>query len=252
MTNDRDDAATLAAIGVSISLAASVVHEALGHGVSCIAEHGHITLLTFLVFRCLDGAVWTDGGGPIAVLIAGAVSLILLQRLRPRQQLARLWLFNFGTMSLLWACGQALSEAFDGSDDWGHVAHDLSWPTWWHQALGIASLIGYAFVMRWAVKLATPIAGGSPGRLLIPYGSAMLSAIALGSLWHGARLASALDGFLSFGVAPMGYLLIARRLSVAQASHPPYLRRTNSFVALVALVWLAFALTVARGIGPLA
>ena len=252
MTNDRDDAATLAAIGVSISLAASVAHEALGHGISCIAEHGHITLLTFLVFRCLDGGVWTDGGGPIAVLIAGALSLILLHKLPPRQQLARLWLLNFATMSLLWSCGQDLSESFDGSDDWGHVAHDLSWPTWWHQALGIVSLAGYTFVMRWVVKLAKSIVGGAPGRLLIPYSSAMLSAVALGSLWHGARLASALDGFLSFGVAPMGYLLIARRLSVAKAHHPPYLPHTRCFIALVALLWLAFALTVARGIGPLA
>ncbi|MHC1481224.1 hypothetical protein ACYJW8_13310 [Frateuria aurantia] len=237
---------------MSISLTASLVHEALGHGLSCITEHGRITLLTFLVFRCLDGGVWTDGGGPIAVLIAGMASLILLHRLPHRQQLTRLWLLNFGTMSLLWACGQAISEAFDGSDDWGHVAHDLSWPTWWHQALGMVSLIGYASVVRWVMKHAEPIVAGAPGRLLIPYGSAMLSAIALGSLWHGARLASALDGFLSFGVAPMGYLLIARRWSIAKGHHPPQLPRATRFIALVAMLWLAFALTVARGIGLLA
>jgi hypothetical protein len=61
----KDDVPTLLAIGVLVSIAASLAHEALGHGVGCLMDGGHITLITFLVFRCAGAGALADGGGPI-------------------------------------------------------------------------------------------------------------------------------------------------------------------------------------------
>ena len=102
-------------------------------------------------------------------------------------------------------------------------------------------------------RLGMPLAAGRPMRLLIPYASACLSAVAFGALWHGDRAASALDGLLSFGVASLGYLVAIR--AVARARHVPPLRpigRNDAWLLGVAIIGVAFALTIARGVGRLA
>ena len=46
IASGRDDVPTAIATGVMAAVLASVVHETLGHGVTCLAEGGRITLLT--------------------------------------------------------------------------------------------------------------------------------------------------------------------------------------------------------------
>ncbi len=246
----KDDVPTLVAIGLLVSIVASLAHEALGHGVGCLVDGGHITLITFLVFRCAGAGALADGGGPVGVIVTGCIALAIAAAARRRPSLLRLFLFNFGTLVLLWACGQAIKETFDGSDDWAHVATDLGWPNAWHLMVGAIAVLGYATVVRLSSRLGRVIAGGQPMRLLLPYGAAVVSAIVLGALWHGDRAGSALDGLLSFGVAPVGFLLIARR--AAQADRvDDLIGRNLPFVVLVAVAWIAFALTVAGGVGRL-
>jgi hypothetical protein len=246
----KDDVPTLLAIGVLVSIAASLAHEALGHGVGCLMDGGHITLITFLVFRCAGAGALADGGGPIGIIVMGCIALAAAATLRHRPTLLRLYLFNFGTLALLWVCGQAIEEAFDGSDDWGHVATDLGWSNSWHLIAGAMGVLGYGAILRIASKLGKVIAGDRPMRLLLPHAAAIASAIVLGTLWHGDRTGSALDGFLSFGLAPVGYLLVARR---AAQSDPvdDVIGRSPAFLVFVASVWLAFALTLAGGLGRL-
>lgn len=240
----------LVAMGVLISIVASSAHEAMGHGVGCAIDGGHVTLITFLVFRCAGAGTLADGGGPVGVLLVGCTALALAHVFRSKALAGRLFLLNLSAIALFWVCGQAIEEAFDGSDDWGHVAIDLGWPSYWQWMLGLAGVSGYIITMRMVGRLGSVLANGRPVRMLLPYAAATLSAIVLGALWHGGRVASALDGFLSFGVAPVGYLLIARRLAHNPAS-PNAVSRSVGFVIFVAATWLAFAMTVAKGLGPL-
>ncbi len=112
-------------------------------------------------------------------------------------------------------------------------------------------VVGYVATVRIAGKLARPLAEGRLLRLLVPYLAAAASAIALAALWHGDRAGSALDGFLTFGVAPLGYLLVIRR-TARGAPVPGAIERNAPLLAFVVVLWVAFAPTAARGLGRLA
>lgn len=125
MNDSRNEVPALIAIGLLVSLLASLAHEAVGHGLGCLVQRGHITLLTFLVFRCAGAGVMTDGAGPLGLLVVSCLALALAWRWRTGNILARLVLLNLGAIGLFWVSGQAISEALDGTDDWGHVAAGL-------------------------------------------------------------------------------------------------------------------------------
>ena len=120
-----DDVPTLTAVGAAVAIAASLAHEALGHGVGCLADGGTLTLLTFLVFRCAGAGVLADGGGPVGAFLIATLCLILLRRIRPAPSVASLFGYALGVQTMLWVCAQMVREGIDGGDDWGHVAVDL-------------------------------------------------------------------------------------------------------------------------------
>lgn len=115
---------------------------------------------------------------------------------------------------------------------------------------GGAGLLGYIITMRIVGRMGSVLASGRPARLLVPYAAATLSAVVLGAFWHGDRAASMLDGLLSFGVAPIGLLLTAKRLTPMKPA-PELVSRRVGFVIFAGVAWLAFALIVAKGLGPL-
>ena len=248
-----DDVPTLIAIGAAVAITASLAHEAFGHGVGCLADGGTVTLMTFLVFRCAGAGVLADGGGPVGAFLVAALCLILVRRFRPIPSIASLFGYALGVQTMLWVCAQMVREGIDGGDDWGHVATDLTWAPAWHVIVIAFGVVGYAGTIRAAARLGVYLARGRPVRLLVPYVSACLFATAFGALWHGDSATSALDGFLSFGMAPLGYLLAIR--AVARATGEPFLpplERSYAWLVSVAVIAATFALTIARGIGRLA
>lgn len=249
-SKNSDDVATLIAIGVLVSVAASLAHEALGHGVGCAIGGGHITLLTFLVFRCAGAGVLADGGGPVGVLLIGCVALLVAFAANRVAPGVRLFLFVLGAMGLLWFWGQLIREAIDGSDDWGHVAADLHWSAGWHPVALSVGLIGYIVTTRVSLRIGGQLASGRPMRLLVPYLAAVMSAVLLAAIWHGDRMGSALDALLAFGVAPFGYLLVIRRVAQGVPVSGA-IERNPILLGSIAVVWGTFALTIARGVGRL-
>jgi hypothetical protein len=248
-----DDVPTLVAIGAAVAIAASLAHEVLGHGVGCLADGGTVTLLTFLVFRCAGAGVLADGGGPVGAFLVAALCLILLRRLRPAPSFASLFGYALGVETMLWVCAQMVREGIDGGDDWGHVAVDLTWAPAWHVAVIALGVVGYAATIRIAALLGVSLARGRPARLLVPYISACLFATAFGALWHGDAAVSALDGYLSFGMAPLGYLLAIRAVArTAGVPSLPPIERSYAWVVSVAVIAATFALTIARGVGRMA
>jgi hypothetical protein len=78
-----DDAATLGAIGVAAYLLADVAHEAIGHGLACLAHPGHITLLTSVYFRCSIRSQLVAVAGPAVNLVLAAVFGTGIGRIQP-------------------------------------------------------------------------------------------------------------------------------------------------------------------------
>ena len=254
MTDDtgmRDDWVVLAMLGTLVAIVGSVAHEAIGHGLGCALDGGTVTLLTFLVFRC-DGAGWVaDGGGPAGALIVGCLALILLQRSRPTNALCKLLLFTVASMLLFWFFAQMVKEAFDGSDDWGHVARDLSWPSQWHMVAAIVGALGYWMTFRVLRHAAVSVIDGRRLRLVVPYLGAALCAPILGALWHGGVLASAVDGLMTFAVAPFGHLLLLFFIERNDGGVGELIRRSRAFIGTTLVIVVFFAAVVAPGLGRL-
>jgi hypothetical protein len=236
-----------------VAICASLAHEAFGHGVGCFADGGTVTLLTFLVFRCEGAGVLTDAGGPVGAFLVASLCLITLHQLKPKASVRSLFVYTLGAQMMLWVFAQMIREGMDGSDDWGHVARALGWQPAWHFAAIAIGLIGYGATVRIAATLGTPLAQGRPTRLLIPYASTCIFAVIFGAMWHGDRAASALDGFLSFGVAPLGYLLAIRVVARARATPDSVaIGRSGVWLVVVGVIGSIFALTIAQGVGRLA
>ncbi|UPG90716.1 hypothetical protein L2Y96_02785 [Luteibacter aegosomaticola] len=246
----RDDWAVLASIGMLVVMIGSVAHEVIGHGLGCALDGGTITLVTFLVFRC-DGASWlADGGGPIGAFAVGCFALLIAHVSRTGSGLLRLSSFTVASVLLFWVFAQMVREAFDGSDDWGHVARDLHWPSEWHLFVAVIGVIGYVLTLRLMRQLAVSIVDGQPPRLIIPYLAAALSAPLLGALWHGGATASALDGFLTFAIAPFGHLMLLTSIDRKRAPEGA-ISRNHAFVGVALITFVLFAVLIAPGLGRL-
>jgi hypothetical protein len=154
----NDDIPTLVAVGALIAICASLAHEAFGHGVGCLADGGTITLLTFMVFRCEGAGVLADAGGPVGAFLVASLCLIIFRQLKLKPSVASLFIYALGVQMMLWVFAQMVSQAINGSDDWGHVAQNLGWGPGWHIAAISIGLIGYALTVRIAVVLGTLLA----------------------------------------------------------------------------------------------
>lgn len=251
--SNRDDVPTLLAVGGLIAICASLAHEAFGHGIGCLADGGTVTLLTFMVFRCEGAGLLTDAGGPVGAFLIASLCLIAVRQLRLKPSVPSLFVYALGVQMMLWVFAQMVSQSINGTDDWGQIAQSLGWGPGLHIAVTAIGLIGYGLTIRIAEMLGKPLAQGRPARLLIPYASTAMFAIILGALWHGDRTASALDGFLSLGVAPLGYLLAIRVLARTKATPETIaIGRSNAWLAFASIMLCIFALTIAQGVGRLA
>jgi hypothetical protein len=251
--SNRDDIPTLIAIGAMVAICASLAHEAFGHGFGCMADGGTLTLLTFMVFRCEGAGVFADAGGPVGAFLVASLCLITLRQLRPKPSFASLFTYALGVQMMLWVWASMARQGIDGSDDWGYVARELGWGPAWQVAAITIGVIGYGLTIRIAAILGMPLAPGRPARLLIPYASTCIFAVVFGAMWHGDPAASALDGFLSLGVTPLGYLLAIRGIAKARVTpETPAIGRGGLWLAVAGVTVIIFALTIAQGVGRLA
>lgn len=259
---DRDDLASLAAVGVLAATLAALAHEAFGHGVACLVAHGEVTLLTAIKFRCLGGGAPTDLAGPLGGLVCGTVAFRSLQAGIARgSPAARLFMLMTGAIALFWFFGQLGAAAFKPKDDFVFAAQGLGWPSYW-RLIGLpVAVAGYGGTVALTTAFARPLVADAPAgaggrRLLAPYLAASLSAIVAGALWRGDRLGSALDDLLSVGVSSLGYVGAARIALRGGGAPPatagPGIARNWIWLIGVAAAYLAFLLTLGLGVGRLA
>lgn len=248
---DIDDPATLVAVGVLAATLAAAAHEALGHGGACLAQGGEVTLLTSIYFHCRGAGDLTDAAGPLGSLAFGAAAFGAL-RAWPRADAAlRLFLATCAAVGLFWFFGQLARDAALVVDDWAFAARSA--PVGW--TLAALGVLGYAATVRLLAAPTQALAGASRRetlrRLLVPWAAAAASAMLAGALWRGDRPAGVWEGFLTLGVAPLGYLLDVRR-AARQPSPGAAIPRSWPWILAAAAAYAAFALTQGLGLGRLA
>ena len=244
-----DDPATVIAVGVLAASLADVVHEAMGHGLGCIAVGGQIALLTSIWFRCHDATALTDASGPIGSLVAGLAAFAVLAWTKPDRVL-RLFLVMLGAISLLWFAGQLIFHALHNRDDWFFVARQMGWPTAW-RPISVALGAGCYYATMRLSAAALP-ATQPPWRraIRLAYGASVASAVIAGLLWRPEPIRSGVEAFQTLGVLPVG-LLFLRTGRVAPTDAVP-IRRSWRWIIAGGVVYAVFAAVQGRGVGPLA
>jgi hypothetical protein len=253
-----DDWPTVLAIGAAAASLAAFAHEAAGHAIGCLLVGGRVMLLTSINFRC-QGATWvTDAAGPIGNLLPAVGALVLLRLRAAWTAPARLFLVMLGGINLFWFAGQMMYSAALETEDLWFVARALAWPRSWRVLASVIGVAAYAIGIHELARAARALI--VPGqrsaalrrRIGVAYLGAAASAVIAGLLWAGDPLGSALNGLLAVGVAPIAFWLVvmrAQRLGPCQDETKPIARSTFWLIVSLA-IFLAFAATQGRGIGP--
>jgi hypothetical protein len=247
---ESDDAATVIATGVLAATLATLCHETLGHGLGCVLDGGRVTLLTSIWFRCHGATSLTDAAGPFASLAAGLAAFGLL-KIEQVERVARFLLILFGAISLFWFAGQLIDHAVINGDDWGIIAHRNHWPPLRRPTAIAAGVATYAGTI--ALTAAALRRKGAPGwqAIGLAYAASAASAVIAGLMWQPAPMRSALEGFLTLGIAPLGLLVAAKRAARSADDAAP-IPRSWPWIATGAVVFVIFVAVQGRGLGPLA
>lgn len=154
----RIDWSTLIPVCAAAHVAASVVHEGLGHGGTCLLVGCHPQLLTTMQLRGDETGVSSAGvtliaaGGTLANLAAAAMAAALLRRPRQRATAATFFLWLFATINLLQGTGYPLYSGLTNIGDWGEVVRGLTPPWIWRAALCFVGAGAYWMATRWTIS----------------------------------------------------------------------------------------------------
>jgi len=242
----KDSTLDIAPIAVIAACLSMVAHEAVGHGVACVASGGRVTLLSSVYFQCAPPQYFIDGAGPgfnlLWALIAGAIAMSTHGRLR--------FLFALTALiSVCWEAGYLLSSAAlnDGDSIFfvrGFVPYATPLIRGVMFALGIAL---YWIGLKAGRSLMKPFAS-EPGRLRrtmrIAWLSAVIAGVAAALLYAPDRGGAVGQAALETGASGLPLLLLHRGL--AGGDEPP-LQRSNLWLGAAAAIYAAFALTMGRG-----
>jgi hypothetical protein len=255
MSRAPRDAGTLAAPAVVASTVLAVItvtfaHEALGHGIVCLAVGGHPTVVSTSMFWCTAPRPVVAAGGPAMNLLVGLLALVLLRRSRRRSAAASLYLILVTAFAWFWEGGYAVQAMLLGRGDlWDLIAHTAGPPS----AVVRVAVAGAGAALYATTTVATRRALGA----LQPGGrrAARVSRLA----WLGAAAAAflaavtsplgavnLLDTTLAIGAAGLPLLVLPPRASAARAGRPA--RTSRVLVAGAAVAYVVFVLTMGLGL----
>jgi hypothetical protein len=247
------DRLTVAALAIIAMCTVTFAHEALGHGSACLTLGGHITLLTSSLFRCDLRSGWIDQAGPAASLLIGALALGVRALLPHGFAKTRLTLIFITAFSFFWEGGYLMRAMILRDGDLYFFAQFLLGAvTPWMQAVGIAIGLGlYLLGVRITTQgLLTLFATGEARAVArTAWIAATLAAFAATLLYHRAPLWPDLrDAVLEIGLASIALLIIPRG-KTRMPRMPALIARSYTAIALAALVFVVFAMTLGRGVG---
>ena len=182
----KPDWLTVSAIAVIAHALSVSIHEALGHGGTCVAVGCTPRLLTTMQFQGdehLLAKLAVDAisaGGSVANLVAAAIAILLLQRCRGPARSGWFFLWLFATINLLAAAGYPLYSGLVNIGDWANIVRTLK-PAWlWRVALGGIGALSYWGATRWAIdRLGRRLCGAR--RVQSAYSYTLASYLAIGA-----------------------------------------------------------------------
>ena len=185
---------TVLAIGVLAYVVTTLVHEAAGHGLMCLALGGDALAVSSTELRCAglaeDRALMvTAAGTPMNVLVGLATMLFAARA--PVSGTTRYFLWVFGALNLFHAGSYLLIGPFLGFGDWGAIARSQQPVVAWQIGL---TAIGYGLIVL-ARRLAAqpgwhPLLGAEPQErerrfrhlTRLPFVAALVASVAAGFL----------------------------------------------------------------------
>jgi hypothetical protein len=256
----KDDAITLAALGILAYSASMLTHEALGHGGFCVAVGGHNVMLTAWGERCaFPGAVpfGIEAAGPGVQFVAGLLTWFAMRHVPAAAKNLRAFLWLYMAFDLFIASGYV---AFSGVTDFGDAAVIVAGFTphllWRAVLVVLGAAVYYGSMLVVAAELSRLI-GGSPARarrfVRIPYVTAGVLACCAGALnktMPSLGIALELAAASSFG-GGWGMLFLPGMLNAGHTSASianSGLHRSVGWIIAGAIVGVAFILVLGRGL----
>ncbi|MFT4246879.1 MAG: hypothetical protein QM581_02420 [Pseudomonas sp.] len=235
---------TLCALSVMAFVTACVAHEAIGHGLACLATGGKVTLLTSVYFRCHPSVPFVDAAGPLMNLVAAGLSALAVRRCSQSSHARVFWALLLA-FSGLWGAGYSIYSAIADTGDLAFVLRDLSLePKWiWRIFLGISGIVLYRLIISNARDF---LPRDRP--LYLAYFSAVAVACISVLFYQGPILPALKVAALESAVAPIGLLLSGSRQKVMIPSDDPGFPASRIILALSVFITVIFWLTMGRGI----
>lgn len=247
------DPVTLAALGILAYVAETLLHEAVGHGVMCMAAGGRIEALAPLYLSCSAASAPMVAAGPAMNVLAGLASLIALRATAAGATAGAYFLWLSLIFNWLVACGYVLVGAATGFGDWAVLFSGVR-PDWmWRVPAGIGALLLYVSVLRLASRefaaltgLSDPDLAAKARLILVPTGAAAAVALAAEAR-QGAAMGLALAFGCTFFVG-LTLLGVGTGSSERQARNGALRIRFNGAIVIAALAVAAvFILVVGPG-----
>jgi hypothetical protein len=247
----HDDMATVIAIAAMAACTSDLAHEAMGHGSACLLSGAQITLLNNAFFTCSHVGHYVAVAGPLGNLTAGLIAFLAQSLIPVRRPGLRLYALLVMSFSLFWEAGYLIQAMIRDSGDSVFAYRELIGPeNATVRIVAVAIGIAAYFLFSRMLTSGAVVFAGAPGRvawLLRPAWLAGVAAMALAaSLFAPDRWGAMHDAALS--IAASFPLLFPGRPARMPAEFAPPIARNRAVIALGALVFVAFAMTLGRGV----
>jgi hypothetical protein len=238
--------------GVISYVLTDIIHEVLGHGLTCLTLGHKITLLTSVYFRSYPNSFITDIGGPISNLVVALLLLAIISREKNQLPFTRFLLLLIMSFNFFWFSGTVLQSGFSKIGDWTYAVKQLPIGTHEKTFLLVAGILLYYAAIKLVGMKFRQFNSNAPDfplkqSIIYAYFAAAIAAIIAGLLFSPNRIIAAWEGLLEV-IASVPLLLIGLRLKTSFNSYET--RSTFVFNIIAICLFIIFCLTLGRGIIP--
>ena len=178
----RIDPLTLVAIAAFVNVAATAIHEALGHGLMAVLLGSHVIHVTSVDLN-YDTQSLGDvqqrivaAAGPLANIMTGLLVVSLAERIPVTSPVGRYASWLFGHVSLFVGGGYAMALSFAPFGDMHEIVRGLAAPLAWQIALTLIGVAVSLLTLFHAARALVPFVGEGADRqrraiqlTLVPY-----------------------------------------------------------------------------------